>query len=296
MGVKIPSAIVIPDSKSKLLYGFDPVVITMDDVNDIYVWWKLAVDHSPYLEQYDFKNYNTYIKYFMITLGLMEYSLAIVSGDEGSGKSLGIARLTYEMVRQFGKRATLDWTPPNPALFGKFHSMYDEDFTDRVQNDLNRLARLEKQLNGQAVPMEELAKCIVYNAVLGLDECDSYAEKSLRTNLTRLIGRLVRRRRHYYLNILMAFVDADDADKRMIFNRRTHEITCYKDAFPIAYPGYCSYLIKDVRRGGAGTGIQKWLHLNPEDNTPLWRSHNMVSVSHDTYVNLSGKKPEKEKK
>ena len=297
MGLKIPSHVIIPSQNSRLLYNIEPVIIQRKDVTDIISWYRLAIDHDPMLERYSFVDRDLFYKYYYITLGLLEYPLAIVYGQEGGGKSLFIAHITYDLVRLFGKRATLDWTPPKPEMFGNFHSVYDEDFVEKIQHEENRLAKLEKSLNGQSVPKEELEQLITYNAVFGLDEGDSYADKSNRTGLTQLIGRVVRRRRHNYMCMFMAFVDPDDADKRMIFRRKTHEVECGLDWFPKIYPGWCTYLIRDVRKGG--TGIQKFLHLNPADygeqGLGIWRSHNRVSISHDIEVHLGGSAGKKKK-
>jgi len=289
VGVRIPTAVILPDANAMQLYGIEPTILTREDMASSFAWYKLAVKHDPYLDRRDFVEEDTFIKYYLLSLGLLEYSVTLIGGSPGGGKSLVMAYLTYQMTRLFGKRATLDWTPPKPDRFGTFFSLYDEAFTDKIQSELNRLARVEKErrmTTGEAVSQEELESLIVYNTVFGLDECDQYAERASRTNLTKLIGRLINRRRHFYMCMLMVYVNPQRADRAMVYDNHTHEIVCGFDWFPKSLPGYCSYIIRDVRQNG--TGISKWLHLNPAEHTDLWHSHNIVSISHNVRVNLGG--------
>jgi hypothetical protein len=297
VGLTIPASIIIPDNQSRLLYNIEPVEIKYTDMTSIVAWYELAVKKNPGLDMFAFKDKDMFWKYYYISLGLLEYSLSIVYGDEGGGKSLVIAYLVREFVRLFGKHAVIDWTPPRPELFGDFNTVDDEDFVDRIQNEQNRLAKLEKTLKGESLSQADKEGLITFNSVFGLDEGDSYADKSHRTRFSQLLGKMVRRRRHIYMCMFMAFVDIKDADVRMLASRCTHEIECHRNWFPDVMPNWCNYIIKDVRKNG--TGQQKWLHLNPmlygEDGAGLWRSHNMVYLTHDIQVDLGSTKKHKEK-
>lgn len=288
--------IVLPALNAKLLYGIEPVVFTREDMATDYSWYKFCIKHDIMLDARDFKEYDTYMRYWLISLGLLEYPCIFLGGPRGNGKSLLIAWLTRNLVRLFNKRATLDKVPPNPKLFGNFHLLYDSDYIERVQDELNDLDKKEKHLRmttGQGVPRSELEKLILFNAVFGLDECDEWAERSHRTNLTKLIARIINRSRHFYMIFILSMIDPNRFDI-LIYNRtnKTHEVTCGFNWFPKSLPGYCSYQIKDVRANG--TGVSKWLHLNPADHTELWDSHAPVGISHSVDVYLGGKKrPEK---
>jgi hypothetical protein len=74
----------------------------------------------------------------------------------------------------------------------------------------------------------------------------------------------------------------------VILDQITHRVTCYWEGH---LPNTCSMLIEDIRRGG--TGLSKWLWLNPKDWTHLWDSHNIPAMTHRTTVSF-GKKTKKE--
>jgi hypothetical protein len=131
--ITLPPAISIP------IPGCKEFIIAREDVTNKKAWYKLSVQHNPYIAEDDFVGIDTFYKYFLFSLGLMDFPMALIVGAEGQGKSLGLAWLTHAMVKYFGKSCTLDWTPPKPELFGNYYSFYDEDFTDKIQNDLNEL-------------------------------------------------------------------------------------------------------------------------------------------------------------
>ncbi len=275
--IEVPTELRLP------VAGCDPVIFTPDDMYDDEAWIQLVVNKEKYLEEEDFATREAFIKYFLYTLGLLDYPLALISGDEGGGKSLVMAWLTYAMKLLFGKRCTLDWNPPKPELFGDYFYLYDEDFTEKIQNEVNRLARIPEPTK------EDLLKLVIFNTVMGLDEADSYGDKASRTSLTKLIGRIITRRRHFHLGIFMVFVDPNTADKRYIYNRKSHIIQC---GYQKEYMDTCTYTITSLRPSNP---ISKKLHLRPSDHTDLWNSYNVVSLSHKVYVDLGGnKKPKKE--
>jgi hypothetical protein len=270
--IEVPSLVTIP------VPGCEPVVFCRRDMTNDLAWYKLAVKHDMWLEEWDFEDKNNYIKYYLLSLGLLEYPMVIISGEEGGGKSLVMAWLTYAMVNLFHKRCTLDWSPAKPELFGKYFSLYDEDFTERIMRETNRLANL-----GREPTIEELESLIIYNTVFGLDECDSYADKASRTNLTKLLGRIITRRRHFHTGIFTVFVDPNTADKRYFYNRKTHFIQC---GYQWKALDTCSYSITHFR----GKGMTKQLHLKPADHADLWNTHSTVALSHDVEISFGKKK------
>ena len=322
---KIPDVVIIPDSQAKKLYGIEPVIITRDDMTSITGWYKLAVNHDMFLDEKEFKSRELYVKYWLVSMGMTEYPFMIFYGQEGGGKSMGMGVTAHRLISHFGRKATLDFTPPegeyyrpfNPVikkhqsiellkqvgdpqgLIPKleaeiaeikrkppFQNFYDEDFVERIQSELTRLQRTEKELTsqGKEVPQEEYEKLVIYNAVFALDEGDSYGDIQSQTNLIKLIGRIARRRRHTHTTILMAYVDLADVPARIILNRATHHVMCAKNW---VYEGFCSYRVKDVRPGGSGE--TKFMHLRPGDCTHLWKSHNLVAISHDVDIHFGNK-------
>jgi hypothetical protein len=295
----------------------------------------------------DFKNEDNYRRYFLLVMGLLEYACAIISGNEGSGKSLLQAYLTYQILRLFPeKRGTLDWNPPAtmlaitdvgrslgvkdrlerdildvlktrysviiknlpmemgisrreiensienlsnqgavvkecPEVLKKCDYLLDDEIVDKLLNEVNAMAKYKIK-----PPIEELRTLLVFNRVFGLDECDSYADKGYRTNLTRLIGRIITRRRHFHTSMFMVFVDPDTADKRYIWRRRTHMINCSQvgeDA--------CSYWIFNER-----TKKGRFLDLTPSNWSHIWDTHNVVPISHESNIDLGSSKGKKKQK
>lgn len=281
----IPPFVEIPCSDSKLLYGIDPLILSAEDMTSNYAWYRLAVKHDPMLEAGDFKNYDIYTMYYLLSLGLLEFPVILIGGDPQSGKSLFMAWYTYQVTRLFKKRATLDWQPPEPERYGQFFSLFDEDFTDKIEKGFNEMAEYEKRTS-KPVPRHMLENFIIYNTVFGLDECDSYAEKGVQTNLTKLLAMIGRRRRHTHTCMALVLIKTSRFAP-MIHDLHTHLVDCIWEG---DFKNTCSILIKDDRKNG--TGLSKWLWLQPKDWTHLWHSHNIPAITHNVNVKF-GNKPKK---
>jgi hypothetical protein len=294
---RISSFVEIPNKNAKRLLGIDPVIIEMKDMTSKMAYYRLWRG-DPYLKKEDFRDPETFWKYFYIKLGLLEYPVALIGGEPGGGKSLIMAKITYDFVRLFGKKATMDWAPPDPTLYGDVHNLYDTDYTDKIQGELKRLATMQAQIvntkdaaQRAIMTMEldrDLEKMILYKAVFGLDEGDSWGEKSGRINLTKLVSRIKNRRRHFFTCMFLVLIDPTRFDQ-LIYNGHTHDISCFKDR---PRPGFCSYIITDIRR--SGNMVSRGMILEPAKETRLWNSYGVVSLSHDVEVHLGGNvKPKK---
>ena len=277
--------------------GCDPFIINREDVTNKKAWYELTENDYCHLGMSDFNDPDIFEKYYLVTLGIMDYCMTLICGEEGGGKSLVMSWLCSEISRLFDKRNVLDFTPPHPEFFGNYYSFDDEEFTTKIQHEMNVLEKVERlaKLNGKTLSKEAYKQLIIFNSNFGLDEGDSYADKSNRTNLAKFIGRVVRRRRHFHTNIFMVFVDPNDADYRLIANRATHEILCAKDKNRPGYgtkQGWCVYTIECVK--GARKGIKKTLHLKPADCTHLWDSYASVKISHTQDINLGGRQSKRQ--
>jgi hypothetical protein len=162
--------------------------------------------------------------------------------------------------------------------FKRCDRLKDAEAVKRLQEDINKTSEYDED-----IPISLLRSLIVYNRLFGLDECDKWADKSNRTNFTKLMGRLIVRRRHYHTTFLMVVVDPNCLDRRLIWDRRTHVITCDK------VEGLCRYQIVHRR-----TGKTHWMYLDPGKWSHIWDSWNVSAVSHDIQVSLSGGKKKKE--
>jgi hypothetical protein len=186
-------------------------------------------------------------------------------------------------IQRTGKRLagqgliTLDTVPE----FRRCDRLMDEEVVQRLLEDINKTSEIKDE-----IPDEILNNLIVYNRVFGLDECDKWGDKGYRTNLTKLIGRIINRRRHYHTSFLMVYIDPRGVDGRLIWDRRTHVITATKVDYD-----ECEYRIFHKR-----TGKTHWMTLHPSKWWRLWDTHNISAVSHSISVDLGSKNVNRKKK
>lgn len=283
---QLPNAVILPRDNCKKLLNIEPTILTRSDMTSDYAWYRLAKLHCAVLEEKDFKNKDTFRKYWLLSLGLLDFPIVAVGGDPESGKSLFMAWLTERKHSLFDKDACLDWTPPQPKYFGNYHDLMDSDFQNKIVDEFDILHRIEQETR-RPVPLEIRKKLILFNAEMGLDEADGYLHRQMQTNTTKVIGMIERRRRHLFMGMTLVMIEPKEfAD--VVLNQVTHKATCYWEGH---LPNTCSILIEDVRRGG--TGLAKWLWLRPKDWTHLWDSHNIPAMTHRTTVSF-GKLTKKE--
>jgi len=285
------------------VYGESPIPFTVEDFKDGDKYsqemaFDLIKDAYPYLEQDNFVDVDKFWKYWLVSLGMLDYASVILYGKKGKGKSLGQAWFCYQIARLFGKRVTVDWPPPigkrneNKTEANEFkgdlvcpiemrnaHRLLDGDYCIRIRDELNRLAIYQKTY-GELPSKEELEKLIIYRAVWGFDESQNWADKARRTNLTVLVAGVDAIARHLFTSMFFTFVNPNRIDQ-LFEPFTTHMIQCDKDR---DYYDTCTYSIWDKR-----TGIAKKLHLKPAEWTHIWDTNYIPQVSHNIYVNLGGK-------
>jgi hypothetical protein len=277
------------------VYGEASIPFTIEDLQDGERYskemaWDLIKEGHPYLPQDSFIDEDKFWKYWLVSLGLLDYSSVVLYGKKGKGKSLGQAWFCYQIARLFGKRVTLDWPPPIgkvdkegnllcPIEMRQAHRLLDEDYCIRIRDELNKLAIYQKKY-GTLPPKEELEKLIIYRAVWGFDESQTWADKARRTNLTILVAGVDAIARHLFTSMFFTFVNPNRIDQ-LFEPFTTHMVQCDKDR---DYYNTCTYSIWDKR-----TGIAKRLHLKPAEWTHIWDTNYIPQVSHNIYVNLGGK-------
>jgi hypothetical protein len=205
-------------------------------------------------------------RYFFLSIGLTE-GVVMVYGAEGSGKSLFASYLAYQYKRLFLKPCTLDWYPL-PG-FGPYDHIDVENLPEEFEK-IAKLAKDEDKITDDQ--LAELCKNLkLYNRVFGIDEAYEKVDKSRRTNISIAYGRLNRLWRHFHNLMIYISPDEDDFDRRMVWKRRTHTVSCGKDTI---YEDTCSYTIKQRR-----TGLVRQMHLKPENWLHLWKSHNLRGIT-----------------
>ncbi len=277
------------------VYGESPIPFTFEDFKDGDKYsqemaWDLIKEGYPYLQQDNFVDDDKFWKYWLVSLGLLDYASVVIYGKKGKGKSLLQAWFCYKIAHLFRKRVTLDWPPPVekkdadgnllcPIELRQAYRLLDEDFPIRIRDELNKLAVYQKR-HGVLPPKEDLEKLIIYRAVWGFDESQTWADKARRTNLTFLIAGVDAIARHLFTSMFFTFVNPNRIDQ--LFDPfTTHMAQCDKDR---DYYDTCTYTIWDKR-----TGISKKLHLKPAEWTHIWDTNYIPQVSHMGYINLGGK-------
>lgn len=282
--------LILPRAGSKTLLGIDETIITKEDLTSYIAWYRLIKYHDLNLKASDFKDPNLYIKYFLLSSGLLEYPVVLIHGLRGGGKSLFASWLTYMKVIHFGKRPVMEKPPPNPDLFGdKIHYLHDQDFVDKIIVDLARLDEIER-ITGKKPSQKDLENCIIYNAEFYNDESHMWADCNSRTNLTKLMYRIIMIARHLHLGMSLIFVDMNRIDK-MLREQVTHIVSCQEEYSYVKNKTVCGYEIRDIRPGG--TGAIKRMQLDPSDWLEIWDSHNIPTVVHDVQIYLGGNKKPK---
>jgi hypothetical protein len=279
--------VILPYSNCKKILGINETILIREDMTSFSAWFKLVNDGlKADLGESDFVDSRNFYKFFMLSLGLLDFPVVLIGGQRGNGKSLIASFLTYCMVQLFQKQATMEKPPPDPTKFGKINYLHDQDYIDRIILDLARLDKIERE-TGARPSEEELMKCILYKAVMWHDEAHMWGEKIRTYNLTVLINRLIMIARHLYMAMFFVYVDIERAHP-LIAKPATHAIICGKEWFPRLGQGICSFQITDIRPGG--TNQSKFIHLNPVDWLDLWDSFNIPTVVHDIDIYLGGAK------
>ena len=286
--------VILPYPNCKKVLGINETILTRDDMTSFTAWFKLVNDGlKADLGERDFVDVRHFYKFFMLSLGLLDFPVVLIGGQRGNGKSLIASFLTYCMVHLFQKQATMEKPPPDPTKFGsKINYLHDQDYIDRIILDLARLDKIERE-TGARPPESELEKCILYKAVMWHDEAHMWGEKIRTYNLTVLMNRLIMIARLLYMAMYFVYVDIERAHP-LIAKPATHVIICGKEWFPQLGRGICSFQVTDIRPGG--TNNSKFIHLNPVDWLDLWDSFNIPTVVHDIDIYLGGAKKKQPKR
>jgi hypothetical protein len=267
-----------------------PLVIARDDLTSQRAWGKLEDDHDAFLEVGDFEDIDLFEKYWLVSLGLLEFPHMMFIGDKGGGKSLLLNYILHKISKHFGKKSVINWAAKNPKALSPFNNesdpdkayltLLDDKVVDILQDEINEFNH-KMMVEKRKPKVGELEKLSIFNTHIGIDEASGVAGK-IRTNQRELLVMLVDRIRHFYTGIMLSYVDPGDATPRLGIDYATHVVTCSKNKY---YIGACSYRIYSKRQG-----VAKMLHLKPEDWTNIWDSHNPVAVNFAANIKFGNEK------
>lgn len=284
---KLEKPVILPYPGCKKTLGINETVLTREDMTSFSAWYKLVHNGlDADLGERDFVDPRNWYKFFMLSLGLLDFPATIIHGARGGGKSLIASFLSLCNYNLFDKQVTMEKPPPDPAKFGKINYLHDQDYVDRIILDLARLDKIERE-TGMKPSEEELSKCILYKASFWNDEAHMWGDKSRTYQLTVLSNRLIMIARHLYMAMYFVYVNAERANK-LISEPCTHVIFCRKNWFPRLGDGICSFQVTDIRP--EGTRKSKFIHLDPRDWLDIWDSFNIPTVVHDVNLYLGGNK------
>lgn len=281
--------------------GLPDIPFTIDDLKDGDLYekeeaWDMLNEGNPYLEMDNFVNKDTFWKYWFSSIGFLDYASVIIYGEKGDGKSLFEAWALDKMATLFGKKLTIDWTPPVekrdragnlvcPEHFRNAYLLFDDDYKTKIRDTMNLLAQYQKRY-GKMPPKELLEKLVIYGAAWGFDESQTWADKGHRTNMTRLIAGVDNIARHLHTSIFFTFIKPNRADE-LIAGLTTHWVSCAKE-----YDDNDVLVIRYTITAKREKIVKKVL-LRPIDWTHIWDTHALTQVSHNFYINLGGRGKDK---
>lgn len=316
--------------------GSSPVLFKYDGLQDGERYsqdrsWNLLNKGYPYLNQDNFVDYDTFLQYWIVSMGLLDYAAVIFYGPEGKGKSLGQAWCEYQGGRLFNKKLALDWSPPiektREAVDRQIEDLKKRQLLSNSKLEVENLEQQIEDLNEQAKNGNLICPEVMRNAYRLADK--SYRDR-IQNEINRLAeyqvknGALPPKEELEKLIIYDSWWGFDESqmwgDKARITNftvlianildirrhLKTSMFFTYIDpnraykriADRITHLVSCN---KDSEYKDTCTysffyrrrGIAKKLHLRPKDWTHIWDSFSIPAVSHGMYVYLGGKKPPK---
>lgn len=235
--------------------------------------WLRLVNGSPNLKSKHFKDINKFRIYFLLTCDFLEGNV-IITGKEGSGKSVFAYHLAYRRKQFFGIPALFNRKPKK--AFGEYEVMPDDEFKSEIDK-FNQLVKEIEALDlddDEPLPSElqdRIEKLRFYRRTYVIDEAYKDVEKGHVTNRTRLYGQLARQFRHLHTTFVFISPDPDDITGRLIFDRQTHRVECrYR-------MGMCNYTI--LVNTPKVRGLVKNMELDPRIWGKIFNSYNLVGTT-----------------
>jgi hypothetical protein len=265
---KPPMRLVDDTPRALIVPGQDDVILKPDDFVNWRGWERLCLGMN--LRAEDFKDLDNYKRYFYVAYRITE-GIIVVSGEFGSGKSLIMYKIAYDLRNLFGKKCTFD-VPPLET-FGDYRTIKSAEFTEELEK-IGKLAEVEKQVELGHTSREEFNKQLdevkLFNATIGIDESYDKLEKRRSNNFSINMGHLMMKVRHFHNLFILVSPKANRIDKGMAYDIRSHEIYCSRDLVT----NICRYRLWR-KIDNAWTSFE----LNPSNWSHLWKTDNIIGSS-----------------
>ena len=212
-------------------------------------------------------------RYWLLAMKLTEGTVCCY-GEERSGKSLWAVFIAKQVKELFNKKVTAN--THLSAGFGAYEYLDPASDFQREMDNLHKLAE-----NSEGMSEVEIAKglkdCKLHDRIIIIDEAQEVVGKDRRTNLSRGLGMMNRLYGHLHNLTIYLSQDMEDFDKRMVWNRKTHEVIC---GFETMYEETCTYIVRHKK------GFSRMMHVQPKNWKHLWDTHELRGLSTGSKIRL----------
>jgi hypothetical protein len=206
-------------------------------------------------------------RYWLLAMKLTEGTVCCY-GEERSGKSLWATFIAKQLKDLFGKQVTAN-THLKGEGFGAYEYLDPASDFQREMDNLHKLAENSEGMNETQIA-KGLTNNKIHNRCIIIDEAQEVVGKDRRTNLSRGLGMMNRLYGHLHNLTIYLSQDMEDFDKRMVWNRKTHEVIC---GFETMYEDTCTYIVRHKK------GFSRMMHIQPNNWKHLWDTHELRGLS-----------------
>ena len=251
--------------------GNEPITFKKSDFTCDGAWeWLLS---GKELEEDAFIREDDWFRYWLLAMKLLEGTVCCY-GEERSGKSLWASFTAKHLHDLFGKQIVANFHLKEG--FGDYEYL---DLESEFQHEMENLGSLakgaDKMTDTQLAAGTGLSK--LFNKVILIDEAQEVVGKDRRTNLSRGFGMMNRLYGHLHNLTIYMSQDMEDFDKRMVWNRKTHEVIC---GFETMYEETCTYIVRYKK------GFSRMMHIQPSSWSHLWDTHELRGMSTSVKIKL----------
>lgn len=232
--------------------------------------WLLA---GKELDSDAFVREDDWYKYWLLAMKLTEGTVCDY-GEERSGKSLWASWVAKHLKDLFGIPCTANFHLLEG--FGEYEYL---DLQSEFQGEMEQLGEIAKGADkmSDAEVAKLCANSKIHRRCIIIDEAQEVVGKDRRTNLSRALGMLNRLHGHLHNLIIYISQDQEDFDRRMVWNRKTHEVIC---GFETMYEETCTYIVRHKK------GFSRMMHIKPANWAYLWNTHELRGLTTTVKIKL----------